>query len=39
LSADGLWPPIVPTVVLIESLQGDPGRDANIHRFLKTCIV
>ncbi len=34
-----LWPPIVPTVVLVESLQGDPGRDANPNRFLKTCIV
>ena len=35
----GLWPPIVPTVVLVESLQGDPGRDANANRFLKICIV
>ena len=35
----GLWPPIVPTMVLIESLQGDAGRDANANRFLKTCIV
>jgi hypothetical protein len=31
----GLWPPIVPTMVLIESLRGD----ANANRFLKTCIV
>ena len=36
---EGLWPPIVPTMVLIESLHGDPGRDANADRFLKTCIV
>ncbi len=35
----GLWPPIVPTMVLVESLQGDAGRDANGNRFLKTCIV
>jgi predicted nucleic acid-binding protein len=35
----GLWPPIVPTMVLIESLHGDAGRDANANRFLKTCIV
>jgi hypothetical protein len=35
----GLWPPIVPTVVLVESLLGDPARDANANRFLKTCIV
>jgi hypothetical protein len=34
-----LWPPIVPTVVLVESLQGHPGRDADANRFLKTCIV
>ncbi len=34
-----LWPPIVPTVVLVESLQGDAGRDANSNRFLKTCII
>ena len=34
-----LWPPTVPTVVLIESLLGHPGRDANANRFLKTCIV
>jgi len=36
---EGLWPPIVPTMVLIESLHGDPGKDANAHRFLKTCIL
>ena len=34
-----LWPPVAPTVVLIESLQGHAGRDANVNRFLKTCIV
>jgi predicted nucleic acid-binding protein len=34
-----LWPPLVPTVVLVESLQGHPGRDANANRFLKTCII
>jgi hypothetical protein len=26
-------------MVLIESLHGDPGKDANANRFLKTCIV
>lgn len=35
----GLWPPVVPTMVLVESLQGDSGRDANTNRFLKTCIL
>ena len=34
-----LWPPVVPTMVLVESLRGDAGRDANTHRFLKTCVV
>ena len=33
-----LWPPLVPTVVLVESLQGR-AVDANTHRFLKTCIL
>jgi predicted nucleic acid-binding protein len=37
-SAD-LWPPVVPTVVLAESLQGHAGRDAKANRFLKTCLV
>jgi predicted nucleic acid-binding protein len=39
LRAAELWPPIVPTVVLVESLHGDAGRDANTNRFLKTCVV
>lgn len=39
LRAAELWPPIVPTVVLVESLRGDPRRDANANRFLKTCIL
>lgn len=34
-----LWPPVVPTMVLVESLQGHAGRDSNVNRFLKTCIV
>ena len=34
-----LWPPIVPSMVLVESLRGNPRRDANTHRFLKMCIV
>lgn len=35
----GLWPPAVPTPVLIESLQGDAHRDATANRLLKTCEV
>jgi hypothetical protein len=34
-----LWPPIVPAVVLVECLQGHPGRDALVNRFLKTCDI
>lgn len=37
--AQNLWPPVVPTMVLVESLRGDAGRDANTHRFLKMCII
>ena len=33
------WPPVVSTMVLVESLRGDPRRDANAHRFAKLCIV
>lgn len=39
LTAQELWPPLVPTMVLVESLHGDAGRDANTNRFLKTCII
>lgn len=35
----GLWPAVVPTVVLAESLTGSPQRDANVNRFLKACDV
>ena len=34
-----LWPPVVPSVVLVECLQGHPGRDALANRFLKTCDI
>jgi hypothetical protein len=37
LKAEGLWPPLVPTPVLIEALHGDPGKDAGTNRLLKTC--
>ena len=37
LRDEGLWPPVVPSVVLIECLQGHAGRDAAENRFLKTC--
>ncbi len=39
LRTEGLWPPVVPTPVLVEALQGDAGRDASANRLLKTCDV
>ena len=39
LRAEGLWPPVVPSVVLIECLTGDGPRDAAQHRFLRTCDI
>ena len=34
-----LWPPLVPSVVLVDCLQGHAGRDALTNRFLKTCDI
>ncbi len=34
-----LWPPLVPSVVLVECLQGHAGRDALTNRFLRTCDI
>jgi len=39
LRRDGLWPPAVPSVVVVESVTGRPGRDANTNRLLKTCDI
>jgi hypothetical protein len=39
LVREGLWPPIVPSVVLVEATSGRPGTDANTNRLLKTCDV
>lgn len=39
LREQGLWPPTVPSVVLVECLRGHAGRDANENRFLKTCDI
>src|SRR5205809_1466861 len=35
LRAEGLWPPVVPSVVLIECLTGEGARDAVHNRFLR----
>jgi hypothetical protein len=39
LRDEGLWPPLVPSPVLIECLEGHAGRDVLTNRFLKTCDV
>ncbi len=36
---DGIWPPVVPSAVLVESLTGQPRTDAAVNWFLKTCTV
>ncbi len=36
---DGIWPPVVPSVVLVECLSGRQRTDALVNRFLKTCDV
>ena len=39
LRAEGLWPPVVPSVAVIECLTGEGSRDAAHNRFLRTCHV
>ena len=39
LREEGLWPPAVPSMVLVECLQGHAGRDATENQLLKTCEV
>jgi hypothetical protein len=39
LREQSLWPPVVPSIVLVECLQAHAGRDAMANRFLKTCDV
>jgi hypothetical protein len=39
LQREGLWPPTVPTAVLVESLTGDGRRDARAHQLLKACHI
>lgn len=34
-----LWPPVIPTVVLAESLSGRPHTDAAVSRLLKACEI
>ncbi len=34
-----MWPPVVPTAVLVESITGRGPRDARVNRLLQTCDV
>lgn len=35
----GVWPPLVPSVILTEALTGDHRRDFNENRILRTCDI
>lgn len=39
VEAEGAWPPVVPSPVLVECLHGESGRDANTNRLLKSCVI
>lgn len=39
LRREGLWPPVVPSAVLVESVTGHPGKDANVNRLLRACAI
>jgi hypothetical protein len=38
-TSEDLWPPVVPSAVLVECLTGHPEKDAQTIRFLKTCDI
>ena len=35
----GFWPPVLPAVVLVESLTGDYRRDFHVNRLLAGCLI
>jgi hypothetical protein len=39
LRAQGLWPALIPSAVLIECLTGDARRDARTNSLLKACEI
>ncbi|TCO49405.1 hypothetical protein EV646_103383 [Kribbella antiqua] len=39
LTIEDLWPPVVPSAVLVECLTGHPEKDAKTNRFLKVCDI
>jgi hypothetical protein len=38
-TSEDLWPPVVPSAVLVECLTGHPEKDVQTNRFLKTCDI
>jgi hypothetical protein len=39
LTIEDLWPPVVPSAVLVECLTGHPEKDTKTKRFLKVCYI
>lgn len=39
LGIEDLWPPVVPSAVLVECLTGHPQKDVQTNKFLKTCDI
>ena len=39
LAIEDLWPPVVPSAVLVECLTGHPQKDVQTNKFLKTCDI
>jgi hypothetical protein len=39
LTLEDLWPPVVPSAVLVECLTGHPQKDVPTNKFLKTCDI
>lgn len=39
LGIEDLWPPVVPSAVLVECLTGHPQKDVQTNKFLKTCEI
>ena len=39
LRREDLWPPVIPTMVLVESPQARPGRDATHNQFIGICLL
>ena len=38
-ASEDLWPPVVPSAVLVECVTGHPEKDVQTNRFLQTCDI